>query len=75
MKTLIIIIIKIFFISALFIISNQNLHMKDAGERQVFLDSYYSWVQDVFNQTVEIAGYVINSRWLPENDSQQSLKT
>jgi len=68
MKFIILIIIKFFFISALFIVSNGNLHLSDAEQREVFFDSYGAWFNSVFNQGVEILGYVVESKWLPENE-------
>ena len=69
MKVIALIIIKFLFISALFIISNGNLYLKESEHREIFLQSYSDWISGVFNQGLEVAGYVINSRWLPENSS------
>ncbi|MBW6442260.1 hypothetical protein K0A97_00565 [Patescibacteria group bacterium] len=68
MKVALLAFIKFFFIASLFIISNGNLHLKDTDERQVFFDLYTSWLEDVFEQGVEVTGYVVNSRWLPGNN-------
>ena len=68
MKVIALLLIKFFFISALFIISNSNLHLRDVGEREIFLDNYYIWLDNVFGQIVQTAGYVVNSKWLPENN-------
>ncbi|MEM4325711.1 MAG: hypothetical protein QXU40_00195 [Candidatus Pacearchaeota archaeon] len=66
MRTIILVIIKVLFISALFIISNENLNIKDPEDRSVFFDLYSLWAKKVFNQSMEIAGYVVNSKWLPD---------
>ena len=68
MKFLFLIIIKFFLISALFIISNGNLDVKDDVDRAIFIDAYSSWVGNLFNQSFEIVGYVIDSEWLPSRD-------
>ncbi len=68
MRYILLVIIKFFFISALFIVSNGDLHLKDAGQREIFFDSYGSWFKGIFNQGVEILGYVVESRWLPEDN-------
>ena len=68
MKVLAIILIKFFFISALFIISNGNLYLNDSEDRAIFFDSYAGWIKGVFGQGREIMGYVIDSRWLPEHE-------
>lgn len=72
MKVIVLLLIKFFFISALFIISNSDLHLRDAGEREIFFNHYYTWLDNVFGQAVQIAGYVINSKWLPENNFSNS---
>lgn len=63
-----IIILKTLFIGALFIISNQNLHMMHSVERQAFFDLYYNWVGTLFNQGIEVTGYVVKFHWLPTNN-------
>lgn len=68
MKILVLITIKFLLISALFIISNGNLHIRDAEERGIFFDAYSSWAKGVFSQGAEIVGYVVNSQWLPDED-------
>jgi len=68
MKFVILVIIKFFFISALFIISNGDLYLKDSGQREIFFESYGSWFKSIFNQGTEILGYVVESRWLPQNE-------
>ena len=69
MKVVILILIKFFLISALFIISNENLHLADPIERETFFDAYYTWLGNIFTQTKEIAGSVIDLKWLPEETS------
>lgn len=72
MKVIALLLIKFFFISALFIISNGNLHLGDIGQREIFLNSYSVWLNNVFGQIVQTAGYVVNSKWLPENNLSNS---
>ncbi len=57
--------IKFVFIGALFIISNNNLHLGDSYERGVFIESFLSWISELYDKTFEITGYVVNSEWLP----------
>lgn len=68
MKFIILIIIKFFFISALFIISNGDLYLKDSEQRQIFFTSYSAWFSGIFDQGVEILGYITKSEWLPKNE-------
>ena len=60
-----IILIKFFFISALFIVSNNNLHLAVDSERQTFFDISVSWLHELFDNTKALAGYVVKSEWLP----------
>lgn len=68
MKYLALVVIKFFFISALFVISNGNLHLSDSEEREVFFDVYSTWLGNVVSQSGEIAKYVFDSDWLPESN-------
>lgn len=68
MKVIILILIKFFFISALFIISNENLYLRDSIDRETFFNTYSIWLGNIFSQSVEVAGFVINLKWLPEED-------
>lgn len=68
MKVIILILIKFFFISALFIISNEGLYLRDSVDRETFFDTYSTWLKNLFSQSVEVAGFVINLKWLPEED-------
>ncbi len=72
MKVVILILIKFFLISALFIISNESLHLGDPMERETFFDAYNTWLGNIFNQTKEIVNSIINLKWLPEEASPNS---
>ena len=60
-----ILIIKFLFIGALFIVSNENLHLKDTNEREAFFQHYYDWLNTLFAHATQITAYVTNSEWLP----------
>ncbi|NCO11376.1 hypothetical protein CO038_01670 [Candidatus Pacearchaeota archaeon CG_4_9_14_0_2_um_filter_39_13] len=60
-----IIVIKLLFLGALFIISNHNLHLTDSSERDVFFDYYSNWVGNLFTQGAEVTGYLVKFKWLP----------
>ncbi len=72
MKYLVLIVIKFFFISSLFVISNGDLHLNDPSEREVFFDVYSRWIGNIFLQISDVAEYVLDSNWLPENNFQES---
>lgn len=61
-----IILIKLFVIGALFIISNQNLHLGIQAEREIFFDAYLGWVKDMANSIIHLTGNVAKSEWLPK---------
>lgn len=63
-----IIIVKLLFLGALFIISNNNLHLKDVGEREVFFKYYSSWLENIFNQGQSVTSYVVRFEWLPKSN-------
>ena len=61
-----IIIVKLIVLGALFIISNQNLHLAVPEERAVFLNEYSSWFTNIIHQIAQVTGYVVRFDWLPE---------
>jgi len=63
-----ILMFAIFFlmIGALFIISENNLALKDSGNFPKFLGSYYSWISQLFDNSKSLAGYVVKMDWLPD---------
>ena len=60
------ILVKLIVIGALFIISNQNLHLAVASERAVFLNEYSSWFTNIIHQIAQVTGYVVRFDWLPK---------
>ncbi len=61
--------IKLFFISALLIVSNGNLAMHDSNNRAIFWHEYYTWLEGVFDKGVYLTGYVVKSEWLPDTSN------
>jgi len=72
MKIVILILIKFFFISALFIIGNENLYLKDSVDRETFFNTYSIWLGNIFSQGMGVVNFVINLKWLPKDDFSQS---
>ena len=62
-------IVKFLFLGALFIISNGNFHMNDIQERAEFFSLFYSWMGNLFQHSQQIVGYVVDSEWLPQENS------
>ncbi len=65
MKTFLI-LMKVFFIGALLIISNENLMMSSAEDRTQFFSEYTNWLSKLFDHSLVVVGYVVGSDWLPE---------
>ncbi len=64
-----IVILKLLFLGALFIISNHNLHLGVDVEREVFFDYYYTWVGNLFDQGIDVTSYVVRFEWLPNEEN------
>jgi len=63
------IVVKLLFLGALFIISNQSLHLIDSNERQVFFDNYSAWMENIAKQGAEVTAYVVRFEWMPYQNS------
>mgnify|MGYP001569626174 CR=1 FL=1 len=61
-----IILVKLFILGALFIISNQNLHLLVPQEREIFFDAYIGWATNIIDKIVDATGYVVRFEWLPK---------
>jgi hypothetical protein len=68
-------IISFIMISALFIISNDNLHMQNASDRAIFGNSYYLWLGSLFDNMKAVTGYVVHANWLPVTNKTILNKT
>ncbi len=67
-----IVVIKLLFLGALFIVNNHNLHLIDTNEREMFIDMYSEWLNSLVLQTTDITGYVVKFEWLPDKESNFS---
>ena len=63
-----IIIIKLLFLGALFIISNHELYLSESIDRGAFFNLYYSWLSNLFNQGAQVTSYVVKFEWLPDTN-------
>jgi len=61
------IVVKLLFLAAFIIISNNNLYMTDAVDREVFFDKYTGWIGNLFSHGAEVTGFVVKFEWLPIN--------
>jgi hypothetical protein len=62
-----IVIVKLMVLGALFIISNHNLHLLVPAERAIFFNYFFGWLGTLFQQGVDVTGYVVKFEWLPKN--------
>lgn len=64
------VILKLLFLGALFIVSNHNLHLSYEAERNTFFQLYSAWIENLANQGVQVSSYVVKFEWLPDlNDT------
>lgn len=54
-----------FLIGAFFIISENNLALKQASNIDKFLGLYSYWLSHIFDNTKGVSAYVIKMNWLP----------
>ncbi len=62
-----IVLFIIFFLllGAFFIISEKNLFLKNPEARKELAVSYFTWIKQLFDNSKNLAGYVIKFDWLP----------
>ncbi|MEK6856369.1 MAG: hypothetical protein AABX66_04410 [Nanoarchaeota archaeon] len=60
-------IILLLLFGAFFIVSNENLALKDVNKRTIFAREYYGWFIGVLGNVKTITGNVISLNWLPNN--------
>lgn len=61
-------IIMFFLIAMFFIISENNLALSKPGNIDKFVGLYSSWMSQIFDNSANLAGYVVKMDWLPENN-------
>lgn len=66
-------ILKFFFLGMLFIVSNYNLHIDQPVDRATFYELFYSWLSNLSTHSQQIVGYVVDSQWLPQENSPGPL--
>lgn len=60
-------LIMIFILSALLIISNNEIKMYKHEDVVTFVDLYLDWAENIFLNIRNITGEAVNLRWLPDN--------
>ena len=68
MRTIFFIVTFLIF-GALFIFSNNNLHIQNLDERAEFLSNYGSWFVSIFSNVGSITAHAVNLDWVPKSNS------
>jgi hypothetical protein len=66
-------IVKVLVLGALFIISNNNLALKEQGNLAIFGEQYFAWIGSLYGSAQTMTGYIIKVDWLPQLESDPSL--
>ncbi len=72
MRVLLIVLLFL-FISALVIVSNNNLHLNNGGQAKQFASLYYSWLIDTGSNVLRTTGYIVGFNWLPAQSQNITL--
>jgi len=67
MKRIFLILILVAVFSSLLIISNHNLYIFEEGGVSSFTSIYFSWLAQIYINTISFTGNVIQMDWFPEN--------
>jgi len=65
---LIVFFIILILITATFIISNNNLALKEKGNIQKFFVLYFSWAKNFVGNVVKITSEAVKMEWLPNKE-------
>ncbi len=66
------VILKLLFLGALFIISNHELSLSEPIERGNFISLYQDWLKNLFEQGFQVTSYVVKFEWLPDLNQSYS---
>ncbi len=61
------------FLGAFFIISNENLSLRESSDFNRFGEEYYNWLGDLFEGAKGISAYVVKNDWLPSIESDDVI--
>ncbi|MCH7568880.1 MAG: hypothetical protein IIA87_05670 [Nanoarchaeota archaeon] len=68
-------IIKFLLLGALFIVSNEDLALKEKDNFNEFTGLYSDWLGSLFEHGKDLTGYIVKVDWLPktENSPQRDV--
>ena len=58
-------IVMLLLIGAFFIISQNNLALKETGNLNKFISLYSAWIEIILDNSSGAVGYVVKMDWLP----------
>lgn len=61
------IVLGFLLLSALFIVSNNNLYLLKDADMALFYSSYINWLGGALRNVGSITGHAVNLRWLPSS--------
>ena len=67
MKVLMLLIMFL-MVGGFFIISNENLSLRDDGDVDKFFELYGSWMDGLIDNGGGVMGHVVKMEWLPEHE-------
>lgn len=62
---ILILLMMFLLIGAFFIISQENLALKEKENIDKFVGDYYEWIGSIIDNTGSLTGYIIKMKWLP----------
>lgn len=54
------------FLGAFFIISENQLALKERENVHAFTDLYLDWIEELYENSASLTGYIVKMDWLPE---------
>jgi hypothetical protein len=58
------------FVGAFFIISNENLNLRENGNMGVFVGLYGNWLEGLVENSKVVSGYIVKMQWLPNQGEE-----
>jgi len=74
MKILLMVLIFL-LMTGFFIISNNNIALKEPSNVSKFINLYSMWISDIFDNFVTITGNSIGLTWLPEQNFEENINS
>lgn len=63
------VVVILLLIGAFFIVSNENLHLRNGDEMGKFMSLYYNWFVELSGNAKTITSYVIDIDWMPKQNN------